>query len=246
MTSRDPMHPRDPMHRRKVRGTERPLSGRCGARLRNGRHCASFPVGGSGRCRMHGGASLAGPAHPNWKDGRRSQSVRGAFAAALAGDLGRHYRAALKRHVSLRDEVALLEAREVQLLECMETGSPASWHRVGALTVEMRAAVAGITTGGSTAVLAGLASGLDELSMLAQRGADTERTWRALLKTIDVKRRLVIGETRRMRVAHEVIDRGRFLAIMAFIGDAVVRHVTNPAELKALREDFEILFGGAQ
>ena len=46
----------------------------CGAKTRKGRPCQNAPVLGRNRCRMHGGASLRGAAHPNFKHGRRSKA----------------------------------------------------------------------------------------------------------------------------------------------------------------------------
>ncbi len=43
----------------------------CGARTRSGQLCRNAPMAnGSGRCRMHGGKSLRGPASPRWRHGR--------------------------------------------------------------------------------------------------------------------------------------------------------------------------------
>ena len=45
----------------------------CGARTRAGGECRSRPVRGRKRCRMHGGASLRGPLHPNYRHGLRAR-----------------------------------------------------------------------------------------------------------------------------------------------------------------------------
>jgi hypothetical protein len=41
----------------------------CGAKTRSGGLCKNAPIGDTGRCRMHGGKSLSGIAHPNYKHG---------------------------------------------------------------------------------------------------------------------------------------------------------------------------------
>lgn len=46
---------------------------RCNARTRRGGLCQNLPMWPTHRCRMHGGASLRGPAHPNYKHGRYSK-----------------------------------------------------------------------------------------------------------------------------------------------------------------------------
>lgn len=40
--------------------SEEPVEGRCNAQTRDGGHCTQWPVGGSERCRMHGGNSTGG------------------------------------------------------------------------------------------------------------------------------------------------------------------------------------------
>jgi len=50
----------------------------CGARTRSGMTCKNAPLlGGAGqRCKFHGGMSLTGAAHPNWKHGRCTKEAR--------------------------------------------------------------------------------------------------------------------------------------------------------------------------
>lgn len=45
----------------------------CGAKTRSGKPCKAKPVWGMVRCRMHGGKSLRGYAHPNYKHGLYSK-----------------------------------------------------------------------------------------------------------------------------------------------------------------------------
>ena len=56
----------------------------CGAKTRSGGHCMNHPVTGKKRCRMHGGTSISGKGHWNYKHGywskeeklQRSQAMR--------------------------------------------------------------------------------------------------------------------------------------------------------------------------
>jgi hypothetical protein len=54
----------------------------CAAKTRSGGRCKNAPMGTTGRCRMHGGKSLSGIAHPNYKHGRYSK----VFLARLVGE----------------------------------------------------------------------------------------------------------------------------------------------------------------
>ena len=51
------------------------ITERCGAITRHGSgRCMNYPLrNGSGRCKLHGGASLRGPASGRWKHGRYSR-----------------------------------------------------------------------------------------------------------------------------------------------------------------------------
>jgi hypothetical protein len=49
----------------------------CGAKTRAGTACKRSARQPQGRCRLHGGLSLGGVAHPNFKHGRRSKYLSG-------------------------------------------------------------------------------------------------------------------------------------------------------------------------
>ena len=58
----------------------------CGAKTRSGSSCKNAPlVGGAGqRCKFHGGMSLSGVNHPNWKHGRCTKEARKRSKATTA------------------------------------------------------------------------------------------------------------------------------------------------------------------
>lgn len=49
----------------------------CGAKTRAGMPCKRLARQPQGRCKLHGGCSLYGIAHPNFKHGRRSRYLAG-------------------------------------------------------------------------------------------------------------------------------------------------------------------------
>jgi hypothetical protein len=53
---------------------------RCGAKTRSGGTCKQRPMR-NGRCRMHGGASLAGRWHPNFRTGEFTKAKKAARKA---------------------------------------------------------------------------------------------------------------------------------------------------------------------
>lgn len=48
----------------------------CGAKTRSGTRCLKSPLVNKKRCRLHGGASLSGSAHRNYKHGNCTNAVR--------------------------------------------------------------------------------------------------------------------------------------------------------------------------
>jgi len=59
---------------RKVIGGIEIITERCYAKTRSGGRCQRWPVpNGSGRCKLHGGASLRGEASGRWKHGKYSK-----------------------------------------------------------------------------------------------------------------------------------------------------------------------------
>ena len=106
----DPGAPKTLPHERPTpdpnRGSAQPQKGKCGAKLRKtdpARYCTKEPLAGKKRCRLHGGGSLAGLAHPNLTTGLRSKY--------LPKGLLERYEAARADNqlLKIRDDVALVE-----------------------------------------------------------------------------------------------------------------------------------------
>lgn len=113
VTSGDPTESGGPS---KVSGQRRV----CGARKRDGSACQTIPMA-NGRCRLHGGASLTGTAHPNFKNGR--------YSRYLPKDIRSRYDEAMRDPdlISLRDELGLLTARITDQLSKLEKSESPPW-----------------------------------------------------------------------------------------------------------------------
>jgi hypothetical protein len=84
----------------------------CGARTRTGGTCSNQPMRGRARCRMHGGKSLHGIAHPNYKHGLFSEFCPLGIVRREAARSARR-RFALETRIAATRE-ASRHAREVQ------------------------------------------------------------------------------------------------------------------------------------
>lgn len=101
----------------------------CGAKTRSGGTCKRAPSPGRTRCRLHGGANrTAGPLHHTYKHGRYSKALDREPINAL-------YEIARTdpKLLALREDIALLIAKQQQTLEKLQTGeSGPAWSQLGA------------------------------------------------------------------------------------------------------------------
>src|SRR5215218_3731776 len=101
-----------------------PAKNLCGAKTRSGGECRQ-PAMANGRCRMHGGRSPRGVAHPSFKTGR--------FSRSIPSRLSQSYEEALAdpRKLELADELAVIVARNREMLESLYSGeSDGLWRRL--------------------------------------------------------------------------------------------------------------------
>lgn len=112
----------------RVRGSEQPVEGRCGKKLRGSdppRYCTQWPVKGGTACRFCGGKSPKGAASPHYKHGRYSRH--------LPTDLRKKYVEAMgdKELISLRDELGILTTRMMTLMEKLsKTDAEPPWSQL--------------------------------------------------------------------------------------------------------------------
>lgn len=187
----------------------------------------------NGRCRLHGGASLKGLAAPGYRHGKRSKY--------LPTGLRAHYEAALNDSelTTMRDDLALLDARIGFLLERLGTGeSQTRWSEARAAYGDLKAAT------GSKNVPAMLAA-LESLGGLLEQGTGDERDWSELLNTIERKRRVAATEVKRIVMKHHVLTEERAYELLRWVLTTVKTHVTDRTVLAAMALDFErVLAGG--
>lgn len=89
----------------------------------SGLQCRRRAVAGRAVCTVHGGLTPRGVASPHFKTGRHSRD--------LPAQLSERYREALADTdlLSLRDDIALVDARVTELLETLED-NPAAWDAI--------------------------------------------------------------------------------------------------------------------
>lgn len=204
----------------------------CGARTRGGGSCQQPPAPGRTRCRFHGGATPRGLALPQTKSGRYSKDL----PTRLAAD----YQAAREdpELISLRDQIALVRARQADILRRVDTGeASAMWEKLATAAQAFHDAAARGDPSGSLVAA-------QEMARLATKGRGEWRTWRDLFEAIELDRRLTDSERRRLEAIQEMLSADRLMLIVGALVDSVRRHVSDRAQIARIQADIGQLLGG--
>jgi len=183
---------------------------RCSARSKgSGDQCRLPALPGRTVCRFHGGKSPRGVASPSFKHGRYSRSLTGTLAARY------HEATTDPELLSVRDEIALLDARISEVLAKIPEREPgSSWRSLRSTFVSFRAALAkGKTADANDA--------LDRLGILISEGEDESVTWSEVGSLIGQRARLSEVETRRLVEARAMLRIDELGMLIAGIVEAV-------------------------
>lgn len=202
---------------------------------RSGERCKGPAVLGSTgqKCRMHGGhgAREAGPNNPSFKHGRHSKY--------LPSQLDALYRDAISNPdlLELADHIALLEARIQSILLANKDGDPVPrWQEIR----EMFDILA-------TAILAGDQENTNaQLALMFKRlesGIAWDTTWDQVSSTLENLRKLTDTEVKRKKELNQMVPIERVVILMAAVGNAVKRNVSNPNEIAAVYRELAMLHG---
>ncbi len=193
----------------------------CGAKTRDGDPCQTPPMP-NGRCRMHGGTSLAGLASPQFKTGRYSKH--------LPERLLERYQEAQDdtELLALREEIALVDARLADLLGRVDTGeSGAIWRKAQQLWTAYRKAEG---TDEAHDILMELGATIGE-------GVADYAAWDEVNAQLGRRRQLVESERKRQIELRQVITVENAMILIARIGESIKRHVHDRAALAAISAD---------
>jgi hypothetical protein len=194
---------------------------RCGARKKqNGGTCENWAVRGRNRCRMHGGKTLVGAACPHFRSGR--------YSAYLPPRLRARYEQAADdpELLSLRSEVALVDARLTDLLSRVHTGES------GQLWAELRRAYRAF----AKARLAGddEAAALATVERLIERAGQDDQAWAEIGARIEQRRKLAESESKRLVTLQQMMTAEQAMVLVRNMIDIITRHVSDRQVLTAI------------
>lgn len=184
----------------------RPKSTRpkCGAKTRAGTPCRRSAMA-NGRCQKHGGPTPAGIASPHFKTGKHSKYLPSGFRE--------HYLDAINdpNLLTLREDLALLDARIASLLEKLGTGESRSrWQMVRESYETLKAATARRDVPAMIAALDGMGQSIE-----AAQGEDA--IWTDLGQAIEQKRKVASTEAKRLAMKHHVLTEERAYQLLQMV-----------------------------
>lgn len=194
----------------------------CGAKTRSGGRCkqAAMP---NGRCRLHGGKSLAGIASPTYKHGRRSK-----YSDVLTGNLKERYEDARGNRsiLSLLDEIAVVDAR-VQELMGGSKDVGAIWFKLLDARKNYDAAVAARDE-------PKVFYWMSEILGLIDQGAAEASRWHAISDYFEQRRKLVETQHRMHVAAKTSLNPTEAHILVSALTQLVVENVKDKAALAAI------------
>lgn len=198
----------------------------CGAKTRSGEPCQTSPVSGRHRCRMHGGTIRRGIASPHF--------VHGRYSKVLPTRLAERYAECFDdpELLSLRSEIALVDARLLELLDPIHGDEQGSDKIMTALLDEEL--VAAHRRNDEQAVRAVEQRIMPYLKNVLGRHQIIE--WHNIIPLLEVRRKLCESEQKRLMSARLMVSADQAGALMQAVVSVIRQEVTDPQMLYRIAE----------
>ena len=193
---------------------------------RTGERCKRPPIIGKTVCYHHGGMSPRGIASATLtRDGRYSKHLPTRMLAT--------YEAAKldPNLLALQDEVALIDARLLELMQRVDTGeSGATWKQLRSEFQKFQK----LMSAGKTADAKGV---LFTITGLITKGVNDEAAWSEIRSLVNQRVRLVESERKRLVEMQQMVNSDQAMLMVRSLVAAVREHVRDPAILRAIADD---------
>lgn len=204
----------------------------CGAHRTNGEPCGNHAMMGKRVCRPHGGASLSGRAHPRFTTGRKSK-----YANFLPSRMLKAYEASMDdgQLLQQRQEISLLDSRITDLLTRVDTGeSGRLWDRLGKSHAEFAAAR-------HLGKVPEMQEKLAEMEALIAAGRHDADAWRELQGALDLRRKIVESERRRLLDAQQSVTAEQLTGFMTAMLELLDHEIKDRKILSRISEKLYLM-----
>lgn len=201
-----------------------PAMSQCTAQSkRSGGQCKRAATPGYGVCHMHGSRSLRGTASPRHRHGR--------YSTVLPVRVAQRYEEARSNPAlrSLRDDIAVSEARVAALLQRVDTGES------GHLWQALRQALAALSAAMAAGDISMLRRHATTLHQLITQGRDDYAAWAEIQRLWETRCRLTLTEQKTLVAMQQMITTEQLMVYFGIITDAIQRTVTAHAEAAVAR-----------
>lgn len=193
------------------------------------RHCKK-PVKLEGqRCFLHGGKSPSGIAASQFKHGR--------YSKVLPGGLAQRYEEALadQELLALRDEIALLDTRLMDLLGALGAGTSTEiWATLQQSFGALRVALAKRDVDAANLAMR-------DLGQAVETGGQQRETWTEVYQLLETRRRLAESEAKRLIQMQQVLTAEQAMVLLTRVQQAIIENVTDKRALAAIAAEFREL-----
>jgi hypothetical protein len=196
---------------------------------RSQQRCRRHATPGMAVCRIHGGKTPKGPALPQFRTGRYSKFLPARMAAT--------YRAAAQdpELLSLRSEIALLDARIAELLGRVDTGES------GALWNTLQKEWAAFRRSRALGDVPTMHLAIARLDLLMDRKHTDSAAWQEIGEAIEQRRKLVESEQKRLVALQAMMSQEQALTLMGVLVDIITTHVRDQPTLAQIVADLQAL-----
>lgn len=199
----------------------------CSAKRASGKLiCASTATMSSGRCKMHGGASLTGMESPRFKTGK--------FSRSLPARLAERYEEGLsdEKLQDFTDDLAVIDARIDDLFKQMEEGGG------GDIFAEVKDAYRSFNYASKDGDKMAMREALRRLDDAIKRGSGETYLWSEIRSEREQKRKLVLAQAKYLQMTNQTITVVKANLIIAALLDAVRKEITDPSVLGRISRRF--------
>lgn len=202
---------------------------RCTAIKASGEQCRAWAINGTTKCARHGGKSLKGIAHPNFKHGK--------FVKYIPPRLRERFDESMKDQdlLEMRSSIALTDARVEDLLSRVDTGEAGKlWASAITVYNAMMAAVAGEEE-------RKFQEKIRELGQILNQGSSDFAAWGEVFGLIEQRRRLVESEQKRLIAANSMIPVDQAMVLVSALLDIIKRNVEDQKTLSIISREVGLL-----